>query len=94
MTTADRAYRDLYFENPTIQAEFERLVQLVRDAELARQPMGSRQRSVEDADASGKLSEKEYRNAEDEYIAAGNKIAAAQRAVNAFLQQNRNYKTR
>src|SRR5881397_2332461 len=44
---SDRAYRDLYYEEPHVQAEFERLVQRIRDAERAREPIGSRQRQAE-----------------------------------------------
>lgn len=91
---SDRAYRDLYFEEPHVQAEFERLVQRVRDAERQRAPIAERQRAAERADESGQISEPQYKSADDAYIAAGNAIAAAQRAVDDFLHQNRNYKSR
>ncbi len=91
---SDRAYRDLYYDEPHVQAEFERLVQRVRDADRAREPIGSKHRQAERDMETGALSEAEYRSADAAYIAAGNAIAAAQRAVDAFLQQNRNYKTR
>jgi hypothetical protein len=91
---SDRAYRDLYFEEPHVQAEFERLVQRIRDAEKAREPIGTRHRQAEHAVETGAMSDAEYRSADREYIAANNAIAAAQRAVDAFLHQNRNYKTR
>jgi hypothetical protein len=93
-TMSDRAYRDLYYDEPHVQAEFERLVQRVRDADRAREPLGSKHRQAERAMETGAMSEAEYRSAEDAYIAAGNAIAAAQRAVDAFLQQNRNYRVR
>jgi hypothetical protein len=91
---SDRAYRDLYYEQPHVQAEFERLVQRIRDAERAREPIGVRHRQAERAVESGAISDAEYRSADAEYIAANNAIAAAQRAVDEFLHQHRNYKTR
>jgi hypothetical protein len=91
---SDRAYRDLYFEEPHVQAEFERLVQRVRDAEQARAPIGERHRQAERAVESGTQSDKQFRSADDAYIAAGNAIAAAQRAVDEFLHTHRNYKSR
>ena len=91
---SDRAYRDLYFDDPHVQAEFERLVQGVRDAEQARKPLGTRQRQVERDNEAGHASEKDLRAAEDSYTAASNAIAAAQRAVDEFLHIHRNYRSR
>ena len=91
---SDRAYRDLYFEQPHVQAEFERLVQRIRDAERAREPIGARHRQAERAVETGAISNAEFRSADDAYIAANNAIAAAQRAVDAFLRTHRNYRTR
>ena len=91
---SDRAYRGIYFEEPHVQSEFERLVEQVRAAERAREPLSQRQNKAERGAEAGTLSDKEYRSAEDAYIAAGNAIAAAQRAVDKFLQENRNYRTR
>src|SRR5262245_39874323 len=94
MTTSDRAYRDLYFDEPHVQAEFDRLVQAVRDAEQARAPIGERHQQAERGAETGAVSDTEYRSADEAYIAASNKIAAAQRAVDKFLQANRNYRVR
>src|SRR5689334_12647794 len=91
---SDRAYQGIYYDEPHVQAEFERLVQRVRDAEQARAPLADRQRKAEDDDEAGVISSKQAKSAEDAYIAAGNAIAAAQRAVDAFLNANHNYKTR
>jgi hypothetical protein len=91
---SDRAYRDLYYEQPHVQREFERLVQRIRDAERAREPISARQRQAERAVETGAISNAEFRSADDAYIAANNAIAAAQRAVDAFLRTHRNYRTR
>ncbi len=91
---SDRAYRDLYFDEPHVQAEYDRLVQRIRDAEQARAPLADRQRSAERDLDSGKLSDAEFKSADAAYIAANNAIAAAQRAVDEFLHANRNYKSR
>jgi hypothetical protein len=91
---SDRAYRDLYYDQPEVQAEFERLVQRIRDAERARAPLGDRHRQAEREVESGAMSDKDYRSIEDASIAANNAIAAAQRAVDEFLHVHRNYRTR
>jgi hypothetical protein len=91
---SDRAYRGIYYEDPYVQAEFERLVQRVRDAELARAPLAERQRVAERDEEQGAISNAQFRSAEDRYIAASNAIAKAQRAVDAFLQANKNYRTK
>jgi hypothetical protein len=91
---SDQAYRDLYFDQPEVQAEFERLVQRIRDAEQARAPIADRHRQAERGEESGAVSEAEYRSADKAYIAANNAIAAAQRAVDTFLQTHRNYRVR
>jgi hypothetical protein len=90
----DRAYRDIYYDEPHVQAEFERLVQRIREAERAREPSSARHRQAERALETGEISDAEYRSADDAYIAANNAIAAAQHAVDAFLQTHRNYRTR
>lgn len=94
MFTSDQAYRGIYYDEPHVQAEFERLVQRIRDAERAREPVANRHRQAERDMETGAISGAEYRSADDAYIAAGNTIAAAQRAVDKFLQANHNYRTR
>lgn len=89
-----RDYEGIYYDEPVVQAQFDKLLQLVRDAEKAREPLGNRQNKAENDVDRGKLTEKEYRSLEDAYIAAGNRIAAAQRDVDAFLQLHRNYRVR
>ena len=88
------AYRGIYYDEPHVQAEFDRLVQRVRDAEQTRAPVSGRHRQAESEVEAGTLSDKQFRSVDDEYIAAGNRIAAAQRAVDDFLNLHRNYKTR
>lgn len=91
---SDQAYRGIYYDQPQVQAEFERLLQGIYDAEKAREPIAAQHRQAEHAMESGKLSGAEFRTVDDAYIAANNAIAAAQRAVDAFLQANKNYKSR
>jgi hypothetical protein len=90
---SDRAYRGLHYDDPLVQAEFERLVQRIRDAEQARAPIAERHRKAERDMESGAISGARFRSIDDEYIAANNAIAAAQRAVDDFLQIHRNYRT-
>jgi hypothetical protein len=91
---SDRAYRGIYYDEPHVQAEFERLLERIREADRAREPIGARHSQAERGVETGAVSDADYRSADDAYIAAGNAIAAAQRAVDKFLQENRNYKTR
>ena len=91
---SDRAYQGIYYDEPHVQAEFERLVEGIRDAERKRAPVAERQRTAERDAESGRMTDTQFRSADDAYIAANNAIAAAQRAVDEFLRQNRNYRTR
>jgi hypothetical protein len=90
---SDKAYRDIYYDEPHVQAEFERLVQRIRDAERERAPLAERQRTAAREAEAGKIPDKQYLSADAAFIAANNKIAAAQRAVDEFLRANKNYKT-
>jgi hypothetical protein len=91
---SDKAYRGIYYDEPHVQAQFERLVQRIRDAERARAPLAERQRTAERDLDRGAISDKQFRSADDAYIAANNAIAAAQRAADDFLRANKNYRTR
>ena len=90
---SDRAYHGIYYDEPHVQAEFERLVQRIRDAEQARAPIAERHRKAERDAESGAMSDAQFRSIDREYIAANNAIAAAQRAVDDFLHIHRNYRT-
>ena len=61
---SDRAYRGIYYDQPHVQAEFERLGQRIRDAEQARAPSGARRRQAEREVESGAIAQ--LRQAEDE----------------------------
>jgi hypothetical protein len=91
---SDKAYRGIYYDEPHVQAEFDRLVQRIRDAERDRAPLAERQRTAAREAESGAISDKQFQSADAAFIAANNAIAAAQRAVDAFLRANKNYKTR
>ena len=91
---SDKAYHGIYYDEPHVQAEFERLVQRIRDAERDRGPIAERQRTAARESEAGAISDKQFRSADAAFIAANNTIAAAQRAADAFLQANKNYKTR
>jgi hypothetical protein len=90
---SDKAYRGIYYDEPHVQAEFERLVQCVRDAERARAPFADRQRTAAREAEAGAISDKQYQAADAAFIAANNAIAAAQRAVDDFLRANKNYRS-
>jgi hypothetical protein len=90
---SDRAYRGIHYDDPRVQAEFERLVQQIRDAEQARAPIAERHRKAERDAESGAISDTHFRSVDHEYIGANNAIAAAQRAADDFLRRNHNYRT-
>lgn len=88
---SNTSYRDIHFDEPAVQRQFEQLVQSIRDAEQARAPIAERHRAAERANEQGDMSDADFRVIDREYISANNQIAAAQRAVEAFLNTHRNY---
>lgn len=87
-----QAYSGIRFDDPHVQAQFERLLQGVVAAEQARAPIADRHRRAERDAEDGTLSDTQFKTVDSAYIAANNAIAAAQRAVDEFLHANRNYK--
>ncbi|GAC1364380.1 MAG: hypothetical protein NVSMB42_24200 [Herpetosiphon sp.] len=92
ITTNTKQYAPIRFDNQMVQSEFERLVGEVIAAEQARAPLADRQRTAEGEVNQGALSQRDYDSIDRQFIAANNKIAAAKKAVDAFLSANRNYK--
>lgn len=88
---SDRAYRNIHFDEPAVQTKFEELIQAIHAAEQARAPVAERHRAAERANEEGRMPDAEFRAVDREYISANNAIAAAQRAVEAFLNTHRNY---
>ncbi len=91
-TINTKEYANIRFDSPVVQAEFERLVAAIAAAEQARTPLAQGQRTAEGDLAKGAISAKQYDSIDAQYIAANNKIAAAKKAVDAFLRDNRNYR--
>ena len=91
---ATNEYQGIAFDDARRQGELERLVAAVAEAEQEREPVGRRHRQAERDLEDGTISDDDFRTLDDQYIAANNKIAAAKRAVDAFLAENRDFKTR
>ena len=87
-----RAYQGIHYDDPRVQAEFERLLQAVVAAEQARAPIAERHRRAERDAEDGTLGNAQFKAIDSAYIAANNAIAAAQRAVDEFLHANHNYR--
>ncbi len=87
-------FRGIFFEDARRQAELEGLIEAVAAAERERDPIGARHRKAERDLDDGTISDGEFRLIDDGYLAANNKIAAAKRALDAFLAQNRDFQTR
>ncbi len=85
-------FAGLAFDDPRLQATFEHLLQAVAAAEREREPVAERQRQAEHDLDRAVISDEQFRTVDDAYIAANNRIAAAKRAVDAFLAQNRQYR--
>ena len=88
---SDRAYLGIRYDDPGVQAEFERLLQAIRAAEQARAPIAARHRQSERDLEEGAISDAQFRAIDKDYIAANNAIAAAQHAADAFLRQHHDY---
>ncbi len=85
-------YDGIRYDDPRLQAEFQRLVEAVAASERARRPIQQRHQEVERAREDGAISDTEFRAVDDQYIAANNKIAAAMRKVDEFLGRNKDYR--
>jgi hypothetical protein len=90
---ATHEYRGISYDDPRRQSEFEQLLGAVAAAEQERDPVGQRHAKAERDLEDGSISEDQFRTIDDQYIAANNRIAAAKRAVDAFLTQNNDYRT-
>src|SRR5512132_2271920 len=90
MSTSDQAYRGIYYDEPHVQAEFERLVQRIRDAERDRAPLADRQRTAAREAEAGTISDKQFQSADAALSAAYHAISAAALSGVAFLQVNKN----
>ena len=85
-------FAGIAFDDPRLQAAFEQLLQAVAAAEREREPVAQRHRQAEHELDRAVISDAQFRRVDDAYIAANNRIAAAKRAVDAFLAQNRAYR--
>jgi predicted RNase H-like nuclease (RuvC/YqgF family) len=87
-----REYQGIRYDDPRLQAEFERLLAEVEAAERARAPLKQQFFEAERQRESGNLSGREFEATENRFISANNKIAAAKRKVDQFLGRNKNYR--
>lgn len=85
-------YEGIRYDDPMIQAEFQKLVEGVAAAERARSPLQEQQRRAEADRDAGNISDAQFRAADDKYISANNTIAAAMKKVDEFLQRNKDYR--
>ena len=85
-------YEGIRFDDPTLQAEFQRLIEEVAAAERARAPIQQQHRQAEEGRDSGNMSDSQFRSVDQQYISANNKIAAAMKKVDEFLGRNKNYR--
>ncbi len=85
-------YEGIRYDDPNVQAEFQRLVEQIAAAERARAPLEDRHRRAEGERDRGKISELQYNEVDDQYISANNTIARAIKKVDEFLGRNKDYR--
>lgn len=86
-------YQGIHYDDPLLQAEFERLVGEVAAAENARAPIQRQHRQAEEGRDAGDVSDSQFRSVDQQFISANNRIAAAKKKVDEFLGRNKNYHT-
>jgi hypothetical protein len=87
-----REYRGIRYDDPWLQRELERLIADVDALEQARRPVEDEHRQAERAREDGDISEREFRAVDDRYLAVNNKIAAAKKKIDQFLQTNKHFR--
>lgn len=85
-------YERIRYDDPALQAEFQRLIQEVAAAERARAPIQDQHRRAESDMDTGVVSESQFRSIDSQYIKANNTIAAAKKKVDEFLGRHKNYR--
>lgn len=85
-------YERIRYDDPSLQAEFQRLVEEIATVERARAPIQQRHRQAEEGREAGDLPESQFRAIDDQYIAANNKIAAAKKKADEFLGRFKNFR--
>lgn len=85
-------YEGIRYDDPMLQTEFQRLVEEVAAAELARAPIQQQHHQAEEGRDGGNVSDSQFRSVDQQFISANNKIAAAKKKVDEFLGRNKNYR--
>ena len=85
-------YERIRYDDPSLQAEFQRLIEEVAATERARAPLQEQHRKAEADMDTGVVSEPEFRAIDSQYIKANNRIAAAKKKVEEFLGRYKNYR--
>lgn len=85
-------YEGIRYDDPGLQAEFQRLIEEIAAAERARAPIQERERQAEADRDAGAISDAQFRAIDSQFISANNKIAAAKRKVDEFLGRYKNYR--
>lgn len=85
-------YERIRYDDPGLQAEFQRLIQEVAAAEHARAPIQEQHRKAESDMDTGAASESDFRSLDRQFIQANNTIAAAKKKVEEFLGRYKNFR--
>ncbi len=85
-----KEYAGIRYDDPGLQAEFERLLAQITAAERARAPLAQQMQDAERQRDNGRIGRDQFEAVEDKYMGANNTIARAKRAVDQFLGQYKN----
>jgi outer membrane protein TolC len=85
-------YERIRYDDPGLQAEFQRLVEEIAAAERARAPIKDQHRKAEGDMDTGVVSEADFRSIDRQFIQANNAIAAAKKKVDEFLGRYKNFR--
>ncbi len=85
-------YERIRYDDPSLQAELQRLIEEMAAAERAREPIQTQHRQAERDMDTGVVSEPEFRAIDSQYIKANNRIAATRKKIEEFLGRYKDYR--
>jgi outer membrane protein TolC len=85
-------YENIRYDDPSLQAELQKLIEDVAAAERARSPIQNQHRQAESELDVGSITEEDFRKVDSQFISANNRIAAAKKKIDEFLQRYKNYR--
>lgn len=85
-------YENIRYDDPSLQAELQKLIEDVAVAERARVPVQDQHRQAESELDVGGITEEDFRKIDSQFISANNRIATAKKKIDEFLQRYKNFR--